>query len=558
MLAARQSEVRRGVSSFFSSFFSALFFSLVPATENATLSLSSSFVPPANVYSEDCLFLNVYTPANHTSSSPPLPVLFWIHGGAFVFGGGGAITYDGIPVVQNRPNTIVVTINYRLGTLGYLALSALSDEAGNGAWLFQDQQLALHWVQDNIGAFGGDPNRVTIWGESAGCASVTFHLTTESSWPLFNQSICESSPSYQQSRHISGQISAGQVLAFQKCGFRPALPCLRALPPSDFGFPKWLPAVGCGGSGSVIPLCPYNAIQELSPPVLHPGPLLIGSNSNEGRLFVYGVFAADPVPPAAYSFFARTILVLIVGVPFDSPLLSRILDRYPCPSSMTDCRPVLSRMTGSWLIDCPTQETLAAKSFNDPDTTFAYEFNHTPSWENPELLATHATELAFVFNTVRFYSNETDELELGKSMSGSWADFGRTGQPSVPPAGSAWPPYEPSNRMRPEIVTGTEWPLINSRFENECAFWAPIFRSVYGGLSSGSCTSDTDGSCNATCTADYSSCDPQINRPCCDSGFVCKRHTVGSCNASITENYLCVPFERIDISNQLGNLLRQL
>lgn len=143
--------------------------------------------------SEDCLFLNVWKP----STVPPgttLPVMVFIHGGAYVMGAGSAVTYTGAYLAQSN-NAVVVTINYRLGALGFLYTGTVGSRrvAGNQALL--DQQLALTWVRDNIASFGGDRTRVTVFGESAGAMSVGFHLLTmPSSSSLFRAAIMQSNP----------------------------------------------------------------------------------------------------------------------------------------------------------------------------------------------------------------------------------------------------------------------------------------------------------------------------------------------------------------------------
>ncbi|XP_076812124.1 para-nitrobenzyl esterase-like [Clavelina lepadiformis] len=145
---------------------------------------------------EDCLVLNVHVPSTidlNTSPNKKLPVMFWIHGGAYSFGSGTSMIYDGQKFSQET-NTVVVTINYRLGPLGFLVFkkSLFTFEGGNQA--MKDQQLALKWVQENIGNFGGDKNMVTIFGESAGGQSVMFHLLSEQSNPLFKRAIMQSNP----------------------------------------------------------------------------------------------------------------------------------------------------------------------------------------------------------------------------------------------------------------------------------------------------------------------------------------------------------------------------
>eukprot|EP00163_Fabomonas_tropica_P011007 TRINITY_DN2142_c0_g1_i3.p1 TRINITY_DN2142_c0_g1~~TRINITY_DN2142_c0_g1_i3.p1 ORF type:complete len:317 (-),score=67.20 TRINITY_DN2142_c0_g1_i3:80-1030(-) len=144
--------------------------------------------------SEDCLYLNVYSPENATSSEP-LPVMVWFYGGAYIFGDGYELGwYDGRNLARKR-NVVIVTMNYRLSAFGFLGLKALADEDPNGStgnYGVQDQLLALKWVQANINNFGGDPKQVTIFGQSAGGFSVCWHMVNPASAGLFRAAIMES------------------------------------------------------------------------------------------------------------------------------------------------------------------------------------------------------------------------------------------------------------------------------------------------------------------------------------------------------------------------------
>ena len=142
--------------------------------------------------SEDCLFINVWRPAA-ASPDAKLPVMVWIHGGAFVFGSGSSPGSSGVQFVKQ--GVILVTFNYRLGRLGFFAFPALSKEhpeEPKGNYAYMDQIAALKWVQQNIAAFGGDPNNVTIFGESAGGVSVHSLLTIPLAQGLFQKAISES------------------------------------------------------------------------------------------------------------------------------------------------------------------------------------------------------------------------------------------------------------------------------------------------------------------------------------------------------------------------------
>jgi para-nitrobenzyl esterase len=257
--------------------------------------------------SEDCLFLNVYTPSNATAKSR-LPVFIWIHGGALVNGAGS--DYDPSVMVADN-DIIVVTINYRLGSLGFLAASVLAATAPNafqnvgdaGNYGFMDQQFAMAWVQDNIRAFGGDPERVTIGGESAGGLSVSSQLaSTNTARDLFNGAIIESGaymyhdvPSLATYQALSNKFAQDDANKF--CGGVVTLACLQGLTAAqlfanerDFGGFGIAPNFGT----KILPLDLHTAFSTGK--FIHV-PVLQGTNANEGRLFEPGFFPAGLVFP---------------------------------------------------------------------------------------------------------------------------------------------------------------------------------------------------------------------------------------------------------------------
>jgi para-nitrobenzyl esterase len=274
--------------------------------------------------SEDCLFLNIYTPSNATAHSH-LPVFIWIHGGALVNGAGS--DYDPSVMVANN-DIIVVTINYRLGSLGFLAASVLAATAPNafqnvgdaGNYGFMDQQFAMAWVRDNIRAFGGDPDTVTIGGESAGGLSVSSQLaSTNTGRDLFRGAIIESGaymyhdvPSLATYQTLSNTFAQQDANAF--CGGSLTLACLEGLTPAqlfanekDFGGFGIAPNFGT----KILPLDLHTAF---STGKFNHVPVLQGTNANEGRLFESSFFpAAVTAPKGAPS----TIFAAGGGASFD-------------------------------------------------------------------------------------------------------------------------------------------------------------------------------------------------------------------------------------------------
>src|ERR1700761_33244 len=189
---------------------------------------------PASPYgtassSENCLYLNVYTP-RATSARTRLPVMVWLHGGAFDYGESN--DFDPAPLVAR--GIIVVTVNYRLGALGFLADSSLTGQAthgtGSGDFGLMDQQAALHWVQANIPAFGGDPRAVTLAGESAGGLSVLAQLASPDAAGLFSRAIVESGAYQLDQDTLTQAESSGAAFAAKTGCTDNSAACLRALP----------------------------------------------------------------------------------------------------------------------------------------------------------------------------------------------------------------------------------------------------------------------------------------------------------------------------------------
>ena len=246
----------------------------------------------AGPQSEDCLYLNVYTSnaASRWSSHPAArPVLVWIHGGGFVTGAGSQ--YDGSKLAAD--GTVVVTINYRLGALGFLAHPALASRPGGpaGNYGLMDQQAALNWVHDNIRAFGGDPHNVTIAGESAGGLAVLAHLISPGSRGLFQRAIVESGSFGLHRQSLSEGEASGEAFAAQAGCATQTAACLRSLPTAtllDSGWPSQAPESA---------IVDGKVITESFDTALKHGrfakvPVLNGTNHNEEAIFVLGLDSA--------------------------------------------------------------------------------------------------------------------------------------------------------------------------------------------------------------------------------------------------------------------------
>ncbi|TVP87669.1 MAG: carboxylesterase family protein, partial [Pseudomonadaceae bacterium] len=234
---------------------------------------------------EDCLFLNVYAPAEGEN----LPVMVWVHGGAFIFGDGGG-EYDPTRLVAE--DVVVVTLNYRLGHLGFLAHPDLG--AGDGNFGLMDQQEALRWVKTNIEAFGGNPDTVTIFGESAGGHSVMSHIASPSAQAenLFQRAIIQSGSYAEEQAPLAAAQAGGQAVeaaaraaddAPAACVDQPAADCLRALSTDQILSLQANQSIPTAG-GSFLPLSIGAALRsgEIDTSL----DIMIGSNQDEGTLFV--------------------------------------------------------------------------------------------------------------------------------------------------------------------------------------------------------------------------------------------------------------------------------
>ena len=208
--------------------------SWAPGTLSATVDgpgcPQSCYLPPHTCparYSEDCLYLNVFTPLpSQMATSGPLPVLMWIHGGNFKQGSGTGLLYDGSHIAKTQ-NVIVVTINYRLGALGFLN----NNQSFTGNYGIKDQRFAMQWIQQNIASFGGDPTRVTLFGQSAGAMSIATHMISPKSKNLFHRAILESEPfglPFRTTSEFEGLASAFADKA--NCTSGDVETCLRNLP----------------------------------------------------------------------------------------------------------------------------------------------------------------------------------------------------------------------------------------------------------------------------------------------------------------------------------------
>jgi para-nitrobenzyl esterase len=417
---------------------------------------------------EDCLYLNVWTPSPVRHR---LPVMVWIHGGGFVNGAG--TDYDA-SVLTARANAIVVTINYRLGPFGFLALPGLSAEArdrSSGNFGIQDQQAALEWVRRSIGGFGGDPRNVTIFGESAGGLSVCAQLASPTSSGLFQRAITESGPCTAQLRTLPTAEAAGVALAARLgcADTATQVACMRAKPVAG------VLAAGGGSLGSFGPVVGGAVLPQQIPDAISSGqfnqvPVMEGTNHDEYRLFVAALFdlQGNPVTAAQYP----ALLQARFGAGAAKVLATYPLAEFPSPSV------ALATVVTDAAFACPARAAdglLAAHV-----RTFAYEFNDPNA---PEFLITdpvmplrafHAAEIPYVFQPADAAALfNADQLALSEQMIGYWSRFAASGDPNGARA-PRWPRYTTRSYQMQSLAPAATGPIATFAADHRCAFWASL------------------------------------------------------------------------------------
>lgn len=366
---------------------------------------------------EDCLFLNVVRPAG-AKAGDKLPVMVWIHGGAYVIGTSmGAFGGDTEGTNFAKRGIVHVSLNYRLGRAGWFAHPALTREGPTGNYGMMDQVAALQWVRDNIAAFGGDPANVTIYGESAGGVSVHYLMLAPQAKGLFAKAIGQSS----FARHVPKPLAKAEakgVQAAKAAGVEgvdaAAAAALRKLPLAS------LPYTG-GFVGRAGPILDGTYItggiaQGYAAGRQAKVPLMIGGNSNEASLFRPQPALLDSLPETARA---------AVSSAFD-------------PEGTGDKARIVHALQTAQLITEPDRN-LARLHAGAGQPTWLYYFSYVPPSKAAQKPygAAHTDEIRFVFGAPRA-GFAPEDLPLSGAMNELWANFAKTGAP-----GAAWPKFLP-------------------------------------------------------------------------------------------------------------------
>ena len=437
--------------------------------------------PPGPI-SEDCLYLNVYSPAQTgndmgNTDQNGRPVLVWIHGGGLVED--ASRNYD--PAKLAADGVVAVTINYRLGALGFLAHPALASRPGgpSGNYGLMDQQAALRWVQDNIRHFGGDPGNVTIAGESAGGLSVLAHMVSAGSRGLFAKAIIESGSFALNQQPLATAEAAGQAFAAQAGCPDQTAACLRHLPVSALVNPHFIEIPGVvDGKVLTEPIGTALAAGRFARV-----PVLNGTNHEEEALFVaLGLTVSQgtdvPIPggrgsvtPATY----QNDIAVALGV--TAARAAQIAAEYPPGTDGPSATAAFTTLVGDASFACPALQIDQQTAQRAP--TYAYEFNDdnapqlfTPPGFLPPV-ATHGSELPYLFdlpNAPHPPQFSADQQALAASMRAAWAHFAATGNPAT--AAVPWPAI--SANSTPMLSLVPPQPQLETDFatRHHCAFWA--------------------------------------------------------------------------------------
>jgi len=418
-------------------------------------------VPSTN---EDCLFLNVFTPPGANPSSR-LPVMFWIHGGALITG--ESTDYD--PAALVKRGVVVVTINYRLGLLGFLAHPALSAESAthdSGDYGLMDQQFALGWVKRNIARFGGNPANVTIFGESAGGLSVRSQLVSPGANGLFQHAIVESGAYAETVPTLAQAEDTGKTLAAAMGCSDQTAACLRALPVATLLSHE----TAISQLPNISSVLPQQYATAFATGAFNRVPVLAGSNHDEWMLFVdlLNSQLGNPVTPENYQ--AQVAATLQLPSP---ALAAPIVALYPLSGYPTPYNALGAVGTDS-IFACNARADVQRLSlyvptyqyeFNDPSPPMIFQLNPVPY----SLGAYHASEIQYLFPSGASQLDASQQV-LAAAMEGYWTNFAKTGNPNgtgLP----AWPAYTAAADQAQSLVEPAPAPETTFAAEHKCAVW---------------------------------------------------------------------------------------
>lgn len=429
--------------------------------------------------SQDCLYLNVWTP---DCDNARRPVLVWIHGGAFILGSGSTSLYQG-GRLSERGDVVVVTINYRLGALGFLNWQAICDREDRppSNLGIRDQIAALEWVRDNIDAFGGDPENITVFGESAGAMSIGTLLGVPSARGLFHKAILQSGAAH----NVSTETKAARVAEYFIEALElddPTPETLQDLPVSrlmqaqarttvrmglDDGMMAWQPSIDV----HLIPEQPLLAIDRGDAADI---PILIGTNRDEFKLFTF----ADRNRMDNAQFIKRVRRIARRAGADQDRIVERLMGTYGTRTGERDpgANQRWVALQSDRIFHYPASRLADAQSIHQPHT-YTYLFEWRMPLLGSALGACHGLEIPFVFGSMRAGVMRAGLVAdraagpLSDSMQEAWSSFARTGQPQLGDA-SEWPAFECRRRYTRSLGAGRG--VLRDPHEGAREFWAQL------------------------------------------------------------------------------------
>ncbi|XP_032997805.1 acetylcholinesterase-like [Lacerta agilis] len=419
--------------------------------------------------SEDCLFLNVWVP--HPRPSAPARAFVWIHGGGFL-NGSGSIDRSFLAATEN---IIVASMNYRLGALGFLSLPP--EAPGNaGLW---DQNLALSWLRENMAAFGGDPTWLTLGGQSAGAASVGFHLLSPASQALFDQATLQSGAAISPWAWVRPEEAAirgrtlGRILGCAEDDDRAVVRCLRKKNPGEMM--KNLPILGYKTllDFPFVPTTDGEFLPDDPRKLLEAGrfldkPILTGFTRDEGTIFLAG-------NAPGFSLYNDSLISheqLLEGLRLMLPEAPEVIIKAAATIYSQEehgeerYRNALIKASGDYLFLCPVA-VVATHMAEAQSLAFAYSFTHQPSFVTVSdwVGVPHCAELPFLFGDPLSKSGYTEaEVTLSQRVMSYWGQFVRTGSPHD----GEWPVYTGENFFRITTEPAQAEEVSSTRY---CGFW---------------------------------------------------------------------------------------
>ncbi|XP_076988596.1 carboxylesterase 5A [Tamandua tetradactyla] len=436
--------------------------------------------------SEDCLYLNIYSPA-HADRGTRLPVMAWLPGGGFETG--SASIFDGSALAAYE-DVLVVTIQYRLGIFGFFSTG---DQHAPGNWAFMDQLAALSWVQENIEFFGGDPDSVTIFGASAGAISVSSLVLSPMASGLFHKAIMESGVAIIPSLKATDTERAKdlQALAYV-CGCNMAdsealLQCLRAKSSSELlNLSQKTKSFSQVVDGRFFPEDPLDLLTQK---VFNPVPSIIGVNNHECG-YLLPLKEIPEVLKGSNKSLALHLIHTVLHIPIQN--LQLVANEYfNNKDSLPEIRDSFLDLLGDVFFVVPALVT--AHYHRDAGApVYFYEFQHRPQCfkdTKPDFVkADHGDEVRFVFggaflkgDIVMFEGATEEETLLSRKMMKYWANFARTGDPN----GKGLPPWPAYNQNEQYLQLDLDMKVGERLKEQRVEFWTntlPLILSTYGAL----------------------------------------------------------------------------